>query len=159
MKNIFVITISLILLTAGTVLAVKPEDPGGKVDLEAALEAETQARIDGDTALQEQVDGINANIAPHASVMYLRDYTDPPPDCPESWTEANYTGVRSGQYGLNLVRVCYNMDNSCTVMYLEEADFILPPNCPDLWTEAALTTVLVGNIDLNTTRTCYYCAQ
>ena len=158
MRKVLVIGVSLVLLTAGSALAAKPDNPGGdKFDAEAAIQAETDARIDADADLQSQIDNINANIAPHASVMYLRDYYEPPQDCPESWTEANYTGVHAGG-GDNLTRTCYNMTNSCTVMYLKEADFILPPNCPDFWSDAGVNEYIVGGA-INTARTCYYCAQ
>jgi hypothetical protein len=175
MKKILVIGVCLILVTAVTALAGKPVKPP-PVDYEALIDAETDARIaadadlqtqitaeetariDGDTALQTQIDSVNTNLTPHASVMYLREYYAPPQDCPESWTQANYSTVKSGG-GINWVRVCYNMDNSCSVMYLEEPDLTLPVNCPELWTEAGLNRVHAGHTDLNTVRTCYYCAQ
>jgi len=58
-RNIILIGVSLILLTAGTALAVKPENPGGgKDDLEAALQDEIDARIDADAALQIKIDNL-----------------------------------------------------------------------------------------------------
>jgi len=61
MKHIIVMGISLVLLTAGTALAVKPDNPGGgdKFDAEAAIQAETDARTTADADLQNQ---INDNV-------------------------------------------------------------------------------------------------
>lgn len=56
MRKILLIVVSLVLLTAGTASAVKPENPGGdKFDAEAAIQAETDARIAADGDLQNQI--------------------------------------------------------------------------------------------------------
>ena len=54
-KRLIVIGFSLVLLTSGTALAVKPEKPP-KVDLEAMIETETQERIDADNGLTTAID-------------------------------------------------------------------------------------------------------
>jgi len=66
-KLIMGIICLLVASTAGTALAVKPDNPGGKVDLEAALQAETDARIAADTDLQNQIDENRLDIVDNAA--------------------------------------------------------------------------------------------
>jgi hypothetical protein len=56
MRNILLIGISFVLLTAGTALATKGYNSGGgKFDAEAAIQAEKNARIAADADLQNQI--------------------------------------------------------------------------------------------------------
>ena len=114
MRTILALCLSVFLVTSGTALAVKPDNPGGsKFDAEAAIQAETDARIaadadlqgqldaeeaariDGDAALQGQIDDIlNSNTGTAPAVMYLRTKVfTTTPNCPEYWTEANYASI------------------------------------------------------------------
>jgi hypothetical protein len=64
MRKILALCIALVLLTAGTALAVKPDHPGsGKGD----LETETQARIDADADLQNQINDNVLDISDNAA--------------------------------------------------------------------------------------------
>ena len=68
-----------------------------------------------------------------------------PPNCPEFWTEAGLAWVNVGSPGKYChERTCYNMDNSCSVMYLRADSPTNPPNCPEFWTEAGLAWVNAG---------------
>ena len=67
MRNILLIGISLVLLTAGTALAGKGGNKPPEVNYEAMINAETQARIDADADLQNKINdnvlGISDNAA------------------------------------------------------------------------------------------------
>jgi len=157
MRNIFLLCLGLFLLTATSAIAVEPDNQT-EVDLEAELQAEIEPKKAVDADLQKQIDNIQPSAA--ASVMYLKiKPPDTPPVCPEHWTEAGLSTVSSGDGSLNIVRTCYNMDNSCAVMYLKIESPNNPPICPEHWTEAGLSTITSAGGSLNIVRTCFYCAQ
>lgn len=99
-----------------------------------------------------------------AAVMYLKRNVQGSPYavptlCPVGWTEADLTRVDT-KYENYMVRTCYNMDNSCTVIEFERTNpggtVPMPPLCPTDWVEAGLNT---NDISSRWVRTCFYCSQ
>jgi hypothetical protein len=109
--------------------------------------------------LQFQINNIEIGTS-SPSVMYLRTKTNPPPECPTMWIEAAVETVAVNTNS-EYVRICYNVENSCTVMVLEQSELIgQPVLCPSEWEEAGLSTLYnTGSALGNWQRVCYYCSQ
>ena len=102
-----------------------------------------------------------------AAVMYLKRGVQGcsggpctvPSLCPVGWTEADLTRVDTA-YQEYMVRTCFNMDNSCTVMEFERTNpggtVPMPPLCPADWIEAGLN---IRDNSSRWVRTCFYCSQ
>ena len=80
MKKILVFSISLVFLMAGSALAERPDNPSGIANIVNQLADETQARIDGDAALQTQIDSLKSLKVYDADGNFLGNYVGDIPD-------------------------------------------------------------------------------